>query len=215
MPGREIDGAVFKVLYAKTPSKEVDIIASFCSNCLDILITLDDEVGVKRTIWPITSGRTPAPPEVPVNIAEDYNEASLVLPYSAKASAALSRRCLQTVLSDPNAGKSEKWNLSEQIEEVLPKLPSYIAENLDYVREIGNFATHEQKSENTGTILDVEPGEADWNLDVLEALFDFYYIKPKLEQRKREEFDKKIQEAGRRPLNVDSEGTNVQEKNKG
>ena len=34
------------------------------------------------------------------DIAEDYNQAAIVLPYSPKASAALSRRCLQTILTE-------------------------------------------------------------------------------------------------------------------
>ena len=35
-------------------------------------------------------------------------------------------------------------------------------------------------------IVEVEPGEADWLLDVLEALFDFAFVQPKrLEERKR------------------------------
>ena len=42
--------------------------------------------------------RIPTAPEVPKGLAEDYNEACLVLADSAKASAALSRRCLQTLL---------------------------------------------------------------------------------------------------------------------
>ena len=39
--------------------------------------------------------RKPTPQEVPSDIKEDYEEACKVLPMSNKASAALSRRCLQ------------------------------------------------------------------------------------------------------------------------
>jgi len=46
-------------------------------------------------IYPRTGGRNPAPQEVDDFIAEDYNEACLILNDSPKASAALSRRCLQ------------------------------------------------------------------------------------------------------------------------
>jgi len=149
-------------------------------------------------IWPLSSGRPPAPPEVPERIARDYDDAALVLPFSAKASAALSRRCLQVLLWE--AANTHSQNLSQQIDEVLPSLPAYIAENLDAVRQIGNFAAHEQKSQATGAILDVEPGEAEWNLDVLEALFDFYYVRPEIERKKREELNKKLTEAGKPPL---------------
>ena len=53
------------------------------------------------------------------------------------------------------------------------KLPSHLTGSLDAVRNIGNVAAHPTKSEASGEIIDVEPGEAEWNLDVLESLFDF------------------------------------------
>jgi hypothetical protein len=52
--------------------------------------------------YPRGSNRGPVPSDVPADIAADYDEAALVLPLSTKASAALSRRCLQSILS--NAG---------------------------------------------------------------------------------------------------------------
>jgi len=176
-----------------------------CPNCGKLIVSIDKKVMnsaggyeliSEHVVWPLSSGRPPAPSEVPKNIANDYNEASLVLPFSAKASAALSRRCLQTVLVD--AGKATPSNnLSQQIDEVLPNLPTYIAENVDAIRNVGNFATLEQKSKASGEILDVEPGEAEWNLDVLDALFDDYYVRPEIEMRKREELNIKLTEAGK------------------
>ena len=47
------------------------------------------------TVFPRIPPRGPAPPEVPAEFTEDYGEACLILADSAKASAALSRRCLQ------------------------------------------------------------------------------------------------------------------------
>ncbi len=117
---------------------------------------------------------------------------------SSKASAALSRRCLQAVLREK--GNTKAKDLDKQIEEVLPTLPSYIAENLDAVRNIGNFAAHQQKSQTTGVILDVEPGEAEWNLDVLDELFDFYYVQPEMARKKREALNEKLKDAGKPPL---------------
>jgi len=46
----------------------------------------------------------------------------------------------------------------------------------------------------------VEPGEAEWNLDVLESLFDFYYVQPARLQAKRAALDKKLAEAGKPPM---------------
>ena len=118
---------------------------------------------------------------------------------SPKASAALSRRCLEQLLHERNV--STKHNLSEAIDDALAKhLPSHIEENLDAVRNIGLFATHPKKSSNSGEILDVEPGEAEWNLDVLESLFDYYYVQPAKSAKKREALDKKLAEAGKKPM---------------
>ena len=150
-------------------------------------------------IFPKGTGRPPAPPEVQADIAADFNEACLVLADSPKASAALSRRCLEQLLHERNV--STKHNLSEAIDDALAKhLPSHIGENLDAVRNIGLFDAHPKKSSNSGEILDVEPGEAEWNLDVLESLFDYYYVQPAKSAKKREALDKKLAEAGKKPM---------------
>jgi len=69
------------------------------------------------------------------------------------------------------------------------------------VRLIGNFAAHPVKSQKSGEILDVEPGEAEWTLDVLEELFDFYFVQPAKLQAKRAALNAKLVEAGKKPLN--------------
>ena len=81
-------------------------------------------------------------------------------------------------------------------------LPSYLADGLDAVRNTGNFAAHPMKSTNTGEIIDVESGEAEWNLDILEGLFDFYFVQPSRLQEKREKLDKKLHDAGKPPLKI-------------
>ena len=120
-----------------------------------------------------------------------------MLPHSPKASAALSRRNLQAILRD-KAGTKAK-DLYDQIEEVIKSgtVPSHIAEELHAVRNIGNFAAHTIKSTNTGEILDVETGEAEWNLDVIESLFDFYFVQPAISAKRKSELNKKLKEAGK------------------
>ena len=76
-------------------------------------------------------------------------------------------------------------------------LPSYLGESIDAVRNIGNFAAHPTKSQRSGEILDVEPGEAEWNLEVLESLFDFYFVQPTILRAKRAALDAKLGEAGK------------------
>jgi hypothetical protein len=69
-----------------------------------------------RQIWPIGANRGPVPSEVPGPIAQDYIEACNVLPISAKASAALSRRCLQNML---HAADYRDRDLSREVDLLL------------------------------------------------------------------------------------------------
>lgn len=157
------------------------------------------EVKTISLVRPKAALRPACPPEVPSDLAEDYNEACLVLPDSPKASAALSRRCLQHLLRD-HAGVNPS-NLATEIQQVLDSgsLPSHLENAIDAVRNIGNFAAHPVKSQSTGEALPVEPGEADWNLDTLEALFDYYFVQPAALKAKRDKLSAKLAEAGKPP----------------
>ena len=149
------------------------------------------------TIYPTYSSRPKAPLEVDEHIAQDYNEACLVLSLSPKASAALGRRCLQSILRDKAGVK--KASLIKEIDEFLsnPQVPTFIAGGVDAIRNIGNFAAHPQKDMISGEIIDVNPGEAEWILDVLESLFDFYYVQPEKLRRNREALNEKLEAAGK------------------
>ncbi len=159
-----------------------------------------------RLVYPKSISRNPLPLEVDDSIVvSDYSEAALILVDSPKASAALSRRCLQHILREKAGVKHS--DLSKEIQEVLnsEKLPTEISENLDAVRNIGNFAAHPLKSTSTGEIMDVEPEEAEWNLEVLDQLIDFYYVRPLVAKKKRDDLNKKLVTAGKPPLKTISE----------
>ena len=79
-------------------------------------------------------------------------------------------------------------------------MPSYLAKGLDAIRNIGNFAAHPTKSKITGEVVEVEPGEAEWNLDVLEGLFDFYFVQAKKLQEKRDILNQKLADVGKPPM---------------
>ena len=149
---------------------------------------------------PKAPSRTPLSPDVSKEFAQDYLEACVVLTDSPKASAALSRRCLQSLLRD-KAGVRH-GNLADEIQEVIDSnaLPSLLSESLDAIRNIGNFAAHPIKSKSTGEIVEVEAGEAEWNLDVLESLFDFYFVQPAILKKKRDDLNKKLTDAGKPPM---------------
>jgi hypothetical protein len=151
-------------------------------------------------VYPKGTNRPPIPPEVPSELADDYKEACLVFTDSAKASAALSRRCLQSLLE--NYAKVKKGDLSVEIQEIMDsgKLPSEIVSAIDAVRNIGNFAAHPLKSTASGQIVDVEQGEAEWLLDTLEALFDHYFVQPEILKKKKSALDAKLAAFGKPPM---------------
>ena len=159
-----------------------------------------ESVKGERLIYPRIPSRVSLPKEVPEEFAEVYREACVVLSDSPKASAALSRRCLQRLLREKAHVKQS--NLTNEIQEVIDSgnLPSYIVEAIDAVRKIGNYTAHLIKSERTGEIVDVEPGEADWNLDVLEALFNYYFVQPATIKRKREILNLKLKETDKKGM---------------
>lgn len=177
---------------------------TLCPTCNKLIVYL-----VKRReqlqlgtfmVYPRGISRTPLPADVPDQYAQDYKEACLVLSDSPKASAALSRRCLQNILRA--VPKVKPSDLSKEIDEILnsKQLPSHLADAIDAIRALGNFAAHPLKSTNTGTIVEVEEGESEWLLDVLEGLFDFYFVQPAILQKKRELLNKKLHDAGKPPL---------------
>jgi hypothetical protein len=123
-----------------------------------------------------------------------------ILPLAADASAALSRRLLQDLIRE-TAGITKR-TLNEEIEALLESnmLPSDLANDVDAIRQVGNFAAHPIKSQSTGEVVDVELGEADWLVEVLEELFDFYFVRPKVRARRREKLNEKLTDAGKPDL---------------
>jgi len=172
-----------------------------CPECQRVITQLEliDPSGERRRqiVWPRTTNRPPCPPEVPDPFRSDYTQSALVLQDSPKASAALSRRCLQHILRD--IAKVKATTLEKEINEVIARntLPTAIAADLDAVRHIGNFAAHPTKSQNTGELIDVEPGEAEWNLEVVEALLDIYFVQPERLKAKKAALNAKLKEAGK------------------
>jgi len=155
---------------------------------------------LRLTVNPLTSTRPLVPKEVEELYSKDYKEACLILKFSPKASAALSRRCLQNILREKAGVK--KGDLADEIEQVMNSktLPSHLNESIDAIRVVGNFAAHPIKSKSSGEIVDVEPGEADWLLDVIESLFDFYFVQPEVTKSKKEALNKKLSDLGKPPL---------------
>jgi hypothetical protein len=150
--------------------------------------------------FPRGTSRPPCPIEVDSKFKVDYEEACLTLPDSPKASAALSRRCLQLLLRDKVGVK--KGSLNQEVDEAIKKenYPSSISELLHGLQWVGNFAAHPEKDTMSGTIIDTEPGEAELCLEILEALFDYHFVLPEKNKVRLAKINKKLTDAGKPPI---------------
>src|SRR6516164_3387837 len=88
------------------------------------------------------------------SIATDYVEACRVLLASAKASAALSRRCLQVM---PHDQGYKNRDLAKQVEQLLNAnlLPQHIQETVDAIRNFGNFSAHPINDKTSLQVIDL------------------------------------------------------------
>lgn len=120
------------------------------------------------------------PDIIPSNLRQDYQEACLIASLSPKASATLSRRCLQGMIRD-FWGINEK-NLFLEIEKLKDKIDTESFNAIHSLRAISNIGAHPDK--DTSTIIDIEPDEAKELIYLIELLFNDWYI-AKEEKRKR------------------------------
>ena len=174
---------------------------TFCPDCGKLIVILTDPSGLDpEMIYPRSRVPVSLGPEIPTLLQADYIEAVGVLPISAKASAALSRRVLQGMLKDQGYLGSD---LSKQVDAVVNEtepnrmLPLAIRGKVDAIRNFGNFSAHPITDLTTLHVIDVEPEEAEWCLEIVSALFEHYYTRPAEDRKKLEELNQKLASAGK------------------
>ena len=113
------------------------------------------------------------PDYIPEAIREDYQEACQIADLSAKASATLSRRCLQGMIKD--YWNVKKTKLGAAIDALKSKVTPTAWKAIDGVRKIGNIGAHMEKDINL--IIDVDPDEAKKLIWLIEYLLDDWYIR--------------------------------------
>jgi hypothetical protein len=118
------------------------------------------------------SNAKPFPDYIPEQLRADYTEACLVKDKSPKASATLSRRCLQGIIRDFHGIK--KKNLSKAITALQGKIEPVVWKAIDAVRKMGNIAAHMEKDVNL--IIEVVPEEAALLLGLIVRLFEEWYV---------------------------------------
>lgn len=121
------------------------------------------------------------PDYIPQQLRDDYTEACKIRDLSPKASATLARRVLQGMIRD-FCGIA-KNRLIEEIRELRRRVdtgdaPRGVQEEsgdaIDHVRNIGNIGAHMEADINV--IVDVDPGEAQALIELVELLFDEWYV---------------------------------------
>jgi hypothetical protein len=127
------------------------------------------------------SNAKPQPEYIPVALRTDYAEACRIRDLSSKASATLARRCLQGMIRD-FCGIS-KSRLIDEIKELRTQLDQSTAakgvthesvDAIDAVRSVGNIGAHMEK--DVDLIVEIDPGEAQMLIDLIEMLFEEWYV---------------------------------------
>ncbi len=115
------------------------------------------------------------PDYVPKAICEDYEEACSILALSPKAAATLARRALEGMILDYwEIPAKSKGNLKKEIAELEGKIPIDQWKAIDALRNLGNIGAHMEN--DTSVIIDIDPGEAEKLLILIEHLVDQWYI---------------------------------------
>lgn len=114
----------------------------------------------------------PFPNYIPFAIINDYQESCLISNLSPKASATLSRRCLQGIIRD--FWGVSKPRLVDEINAIKEKIDPLTWQAIDAVRNIGNIGAHMEKDINL--IIDVEQNEAKALISLIETLLYEWYV---------------------------------------
>ncbi|MCL5266745.1 MAG: DUF4145 domain-containing protein [Bacteroidetes bacterium] len=112
------------------------------------------------------------PNYIPKPIVDDYLEACSILTLSPKASATLSRRCLQGIIRD--FWEVKRGRLVDEIKQLRGKIDDSIWDAIDALRKLGNISAHMEGDINV--ILDVDPHEAEALKNLIELLIEETYI---------------------------------------
>ena len=169
----------------------VKTIACANEDCLELTLEFDlhhsTEHGkfVRPTIcsWTLLPESTakPQPDYISKSIVDNYKQACGIRDLSPNASAAMSRRCLQSMIRDFWDVKGKR-TLSDEIHAIKDKVDPTIWDAIDTVRELGNIGAHMEK--DTNVILDVKPNEAQALINLIEMLFEEWYVN-RHERKKR------------------------------
>lgn len=138
-------------------------------------------------------GNRPVDPLVQGQYRTDFEEAAAILNLSPRMSTVLSRRILADLLED-YAGLDD-FRLVDRVDKFIADTnrPVELRENLHYLRELGDLSAHTKKNDQA-EIVSADGIEAEWTLDVIERLFNYFIVGPARDKAIRGKIDQKLAE---------------------
>lgn len=149
-----------------------------CPQCDNVSVYIEGKGnqysdGYHLWFFPLSKARQ-FPEYVPKAIRDDYAEAYSIIELSPKASATLSRRCVQGMIR--NLWNVDRSNLYQEIDSIKDLIDPMLWKSLNSIRSIGNIGAHMEKDINL--IIDIDPNEAEKLIKLVELLVKEWYIVP-------------------------------------
>ncbi len=142
-------------------------------------------------IYPIWEKNTLLDESIPEKYRKLYQESEQVNNVSPRASATLSRYLLQMLLHEELHIHDKNLQLEIEKLEGNNNVPSQLVKILQVMRRVANFGAHPKKSTNSSEIVEVEKGEAEVMLEVIQQLFDYIFVKPNQQKQFLKEIEEK------------------------
>lgn len=182
--GSKVGVRVMAVLCANNSCKKVTLKVALAKWGLvqgQGIVELENQPDI--AVFPLIpeSAAKPQPDFIPAPLREDYREACRIRDLSPKAAATLARRCLQGMIRDfcgiskptLHAEIQELWRLIEAGEQ--PRgVTQESMDAIDAVRSVGNIGAHMER--DIDIIVPVDPDEAQLLIELVELLFDEWYV---------------------------------------
>jgi hypothetical protein len=188
----EIEGKQHTFALGEDPDGAWQVSSTRCKVCERLIVELCAKDGCAYPVRPLGSGRSRLAGDVPAEFEGDYHTACEILSISPESSAAISRRLLRRFFvaqfGTENAELSELIAAATDSAEMQP----YLREALRTLVALAKLEPQSQKSLRPHTLIPVEPGEAEWTLDVLQNLLEAHYVQPARLQRLQSALEEKV-----------------------
>lgn len=124
------------------------------------------------------------PDYIPEGLRHDYVEACLIADLSPKAAATLCRRCLQGMIRDFWQVNTKSRKLWDEMKEIKEKVDPDTWSSIVALKDLGNIGAHMEL--DVDVIVDVEPDEARLLIELIESLFEDWYINREQRRQRNE-----------------------------